>query len=150
MAALGLPSVATAAALDFQWSELLLSPAARAATFAGHESDHPVCHRSTPELGGLQWFTGLLYHHERARRSRGSLPVACGNAQRAMGEAGSLWSLCVVCVTVHDTVASLSVRNDRNELYERIRDILMSQTFRYVHFLSAYERSAPDLRTTPP
>ena len=74
-----------------------------ATTSAGSLRQPPVCHRSTPKLGGLQWFTGLLYHHERARRSHCSLPVAWCYAQRTIGEAGSLWSLRVVCLTLHDT-----------------------------------------------
>ena len=119
---------------------------ARAATLASNESDNPVCHRSTPELGGLQWFTGLLYHHERPRLGRGSLTAAWCNAQRTIGEAGSLWSLHVVCVIVHDTVASLSVLNDINVLYTCIRDTLISHTRSDIYIWFSQRGSRPDLR----
>ena len=126
-AAMALPAVAAAILQRSQRSEQLLVPAANAATLAGNECDCPVCQCSTPELGGLQWFTGFIHHPEQPRRSRGSLPAAWYNAQRAMGEARSLFSL-RVGVTVHGTIASRSVPNDRNVMYTCVRNSLISHT----------------------
>ena len=53
-AAMALAAVAAAVLQRSQRPEQLLVPAARAATLAGNESNHPVCHRSAPEMGGLQ------------------------------------------------------------------------------------------------
>ena len=127
-AAMALAAVAAAVLQRSQRSEQLLVPPANAATLASNECDCPVCQCSTPELGGLQWFTGFIHHPERPRRSRGSLPAAWYNAQRTMGEARSLCSLRVVCVTVHGTIASQSVPNDRNVMYTCVRNSLISHT----------------------
>ena len=61
-AAMALAAVAAAILQRSQRSEQLLVPAANAATLAGNECDCPVCQCSTPELGGLEWFTGFIHH----------------------------------------------------------------------------------------
>ena len=127
-AAMALAAVAPAVLQRSQRPEQLLVPAARAATLASNECNRPVCHRSTPEMGGLQWFTGFLYHQERPRRSRGALPAAWCNAQRAMGVAHSLCSLIFFCGTLHGTVASLRVPKGRNVMYTCVRNTLISNT----------------------
>ena len=94
--------------------------------------------------GLLPWFIGLPGQSERPRRSRGSLPAAWCHAQRTMGEAGSLWSIVLFVSLCFYTEASLRARNDRNVLYERIRDTLISHK-RYDTYIWSAPLEALDL-----
>ena len=118
--------------LSIRQRSCALSPAARAATFAaGDESDHPVCHAAIavrPNWAGCNGSPAFLI----IMIDLGLVVVRCPRhgathsvqwVRRVAHESRVLF-----VALLHNTVASLRIRSDRNVLYIRIQSTLISQT----------------------